>query len=306
MRNHPGTSTVREVLRPVEGLRMAWPVGGTHPQLLSDLTAPATIDLAPGYKMGLTLARPLMPAAGCFGWGDAYSGLVDARLWGAVVVGPLTARPRQGGHPPRVIPLPAGVLLHTGLANPGVNNVLRRYGRVWARMPVPVIVHVAGTTPQEVATCCRRLATVEPVAGIELGVPGGLLPDDVAGLVEAARQETLLPLLVRLPLNEADVWCDLAVECGAQALTVAAPPRGEVWQDGHFVSGRLYGRGVFPQALRALRLVAGRVDVPLIGCGGVHTVAEARALLEAGAVAVQVGSLLWRDPAAVARLAREV
>ena len=116
----------------------------------------ATVDLAPNHKVGLALANPVMPAAGCFGFGTAYARLVEVEVLGAVLVGPITARPRRGAEPPRTLPIRGGVLLHTGLANPGVAAVTRRYTRAWARSPVPVIVHVASTTPEETASCCRR------------------------------------------------------------------------------------------------------------------------------------------------------
>jgi len=196
------------------------------------------------------------------------------------------------------------VLLHTGLANPGVAAVTRRYARSWARFPVPVIVHVAGTNPEETASCCRQLSGAAAVAGVELGLPDTI--DDATAVISAARAATSQPLIVRLPLAWADALCEPAVEAGADALTVAAPPRGTAWHgtSERFVAGRLYGPFVLPLALRALRRVAERVSVPLIGCGGIHSVEDAATFLRAGATAVQVGGALWRDPACVARIAR--
>jgi dihydroorotate dehydrogenase (NAD+) catalytic subunit len=272
-----------------------------------------TIDLAPDHKAGLTLANPVMPAAGCFGFGTEYARLVDVEMLGAVVAGPITAAPRRGAAPPRTLPIPGGVLLHTGLANPGVAAAIRRYARAWARSPVPVIVHVAGTTPDEAASCCRRLSSVEAIAGIELGLPdtaGGSTEladvlDDLTAIIRAARTTASQPLIVQLPLSRADALCEAVVESGADALTVAAPPRGTAWHasSGHFVTGRLYGPFVLPLALRALRRVAEIVPVPLIGCGGIHSAEDGLAFLHAGAVAVQVGGALWRDPACLARIA---
>jgi dihydroorotate dehydrogenase (NAD+) catalytic subunit len=276
----------------------------------------AAVDLAPGHKAGLTLANPVMPTAGCFGFGTEYSRLIEVELLGAVVVGPITAAPRRGAEPPRTLPIPGGVLLHTGLANPGVTAVVRRYARAWARSPVPVIAHVAGTTCNEAAGCCRRLAGVEAISGIELGLPdtadgpaalAGVRADATA-IIRAARAVARQPLIVRLPLAWADALCEVAVEAGADALTVAAPPRGTVWHKpcGRFVTGRLYGPFVRPLALRALRRVAELVSVPLIGCGGIHSAEDARAFFRAGAVAVQVGGAVWHDPACLARIARSL
>ncbi|WP_407941515.1 hypothetical protein [Nocardioides okcheonensis] len=58
-----------------------------------------------------------------------------------------------------------------------------------------------------------------------------------------------------------------------------------------------------PVALRCvLAVVRALPDVPVVACGGVHDVASALTYLDAGAVAVQVGSALLHDPTTVTRL----
>jgi dihydroorotate dehydrogenase (NAD+) catalytic subunit len=267
-----------------------------------------SINLAPDHKSGLTLDNPVMPAAGCFGFGTEYSRLVEVEGLGAIVVGPVTAGPRQGTAPPRTVPVPGGVLLHTGLANPGLGKIVRRYAHAWARSPVPIIVHVAGVSPEEAASCCSRLFGLEAVAGIELGLPDAIASDEAAAIIRAARAVAYQPLIARLPLDSAGSLCEAAVEAGTDALTVAAPPRGTAWHAPceQFISGRLYGPLVLPLALRALRQVAERVSVPLVGCGGVHSAKDARAFLHAGAVAVQVDGAIWRDPGCMAHIAHDL
>ena len=264
------------------------------------------IEIAPDHKVGLTLTNPVMPAAGCFGFGTEYADLVDVGELGAIVVGPVTAGPRRGAAPPRAVPIAGGTLLHTGLANPGIAAVLRNSVRVWSRCPVPVIVHVAGISTEEVASCCRQLTRVEAVSGIELGLADTIDLDDAVAITWAASSASDRPLIVRLPLVGADALRAAVVEAGADALTVAAPPRGVAWDPkaSRFITGRLYGPLVLPQALRALRRVAERVSVPLIGCGGIQDTEDGLAFLRAGAAAVQVDSVLWRDPASLARIAR--
>ncbi len=270
------------------------------------------VDLAPGHKTGLTLANPVMPAAGCFGFGSEYAGLVNVRALGAIVVGPVTARPRRGAEPPRAVPLPLvsggvrGVLIHAGLANPGIAAAVRTHARAWARSPVPVIVHVAGTSPDEAVACCRRLSSVEAVSGIELGLPATADFYEVEAIIHAARDESRPPLIVRLPLASAGTLCEVAVDAGADALTVAAPPRGTMWYSGRFVTGRLYGPFVLPLALHAVRRVAELATVPIIGCGGIHSAEDGAAFLRAGAKAIQVGGALWHDPSSVAHIARSL
>ena len=55
-----------------------------------------------------------------------------------------------------------------------------------------------------------------------------------------------------------------------------------------------------------MSLVAARVEIPIIGMGGVACGRDARDLLDAGATLVAVGTESFRDPAAAGRIAREL
>ncbi len=265
------------------------------------------IELAAQHKTGLRLSNPVMVAAGCYGLGKEYQGLVEVEALGAVVVGPVTMRPRRGATPPRAAPIPSGVLIHSGLENPGLPTVLRRYSRAWSRSPAPIILHLAATTPGETAAAGERLSTVEAVAAVELGLANHVEPGEAATLVAAAAETYGRgPLLVRLPLETAARLAEAVVAAGADVLTVSAPPRGTVFHHGRLVTGRVYGPLVLPLAMRTLRQVAKVVSVPLVGCGGVYSADDALAFLHAGAVAVQVDAALWRDPSRPARIAQGV
>jgi dihydroorotate dehydrogenase (NAD+) catalytic subunit len=265
------------------------------------------IELAPSHKRGLTLSGPVMPATGIMGYGDVYHRLVPLETLGAFVTNPITARARRGAHPPRMLDFPGGLLVHTGLDNPGVRGVIRRHSKRWAHSPVPVIAHVVGTNPHEAAACCERLSGLESLAGVELGLPDYLTVEGALEILTAARTFNTLPLIVKLPLWRAsDMAVSIADRGLADALTVAAPPRGTLPAAGQRITGRLYGPAIFPQALWMLQQVQALIEdrLPLIGCGGIHSVADARALLAAGAVAVQVDSYIWRDPAGFVQLAQ--
>ena len=105
------------------------------------------IELAPHHKFGLVLPSSVMPASGIFGYGDLYRDLVDVSALGAMVTHPVSYRPRHASRGQRVAVHGEHVLIHTGWPNPGLRRVIRRYGRLWSRFPVPVIVHLLATTP---------------------------------------------------------------------------------------------------------------------------------------------------------------
>ena len=60
--------------------------------------------------------------------------------------------------------------------------------------------------------------------------------------------------------------------------------------------GGLSGPAVFPVALRMVREVYRRVNIPVVGMGGIATWEDAAEMLIAGATALQVGTAMLRDP----------
>ncbi|MBN1202936.1 MAG: hypothetical protein JXJ20_13890 [Anaerolineae bacterium] len=267
------------------------------------------IELTHTGKNPLVIENPVMPAAGIFGYdGSAYHDLIDQAKLGAIVTNPVTWKPRHVARGPRVVPLPSGVLVHTGLPNPGLRRVVKTYAKCWARCPVPVIVHVAATTPDDVARCADVLDRCESVAGIELGLHDQASHRDIQLILQAAADNTQLPLLVRLPLFNAVFLAEAAQDAGAGALVVAAPPRGTTRDpdSGQLVGGRLYGPWLMAQTLRAVGQVAQVARVPVIGSGGIHSPDDARDFLEAGAVAVQIDTLAWTQPHMVEVIARNL
>ncbi len=270
------------------------------------------IELVPHHKRGLTLANPVMNASGVLGFADEYRGLIDFARLGAFVTNAITTTPRTPAHPPNAVPLPNGVLIHTGLPNPGVRAAIRRYDREWQRLGPPVIVHLAATTPADVRRGVETLDRADGVSGIELGLRDDISVEETERVIRAARGGP--PLIVRLPTPRAPELCERAAQAGADALTVGAPPRtspsdllpissgdGERQSqgdgNGQQRKGRFYGPDVFPVALKAVEVVAAKnLGLPLIGAGGIFSVENARAMLEAGAAAVQLDAAVWNEP----------
>ena len=283
------------------------------------------IELAPHHKRGLVLAKPVMNASGILGFADEYRGLIDFSRLGAFVTNALTARPRTPAHPPNAIPLPNGVLIHTGLPNPGVRAAIRQYDREWQRLGPPVIVHLAATTPEDVRRSVEPLDLAEGVSGVELGLRDDVSVEEMEHVIRAALGGP--PVVVRLPILRAVELCEAAARAGADALTVGAPlrasasPPGPLSRsqsarpgegeskddgDGQKSKGRFYGPEVFPMALEAVRAVVGAMQaspLPIIGAGGIFSEENARAILSAGAAAVQVDAVVWVDPGVIARMA---
>lgn len=153
------------------------------------------IDLTHGGKSPLTVNNPVLLASGVAGFdGGPYADLLDLSKLGAIVTNPLTWRPRRAAQGPRIVPLPAGALVHTGLPNPGVRRAVKLYRARWARSLAPIIAHVVATTPEDIASCVAELERCEAIAAVELGLHDQASAHDVERVLRSAQAATLLPL----------------------------------------------------------------------------------------------------------------
>jgi dihydroorotate dehydrogenase (NAD+) catalytic subunit len=150
---------------------------------------------------------------------------------------------------------------------------------------------------------------------VETGMIMGADPRETAALVAHVRPLTRKPLIVKLTPNctwPADVAAAAEAE-GADAVSLintlrgmAFHPRrpGVPWLGGG--TGGVSGPAVRAVALAQIAEVRARVEVPIVGMGGVQTGRQARDVLEAGADVVAVGTESFRDPLAGARVAAEL
>lgn len=274
------------------------------------------VDLAPRCSRELRLRNPVMVASGCAGYGLEVAAFLDIQRLGAIVCKGTTLRPRAGNPPPRLVETPAGLLNSIGLQNPGVETVIAEYAPIWAGWEVPVLVNIAGETVEEYGELARRLDEVDGVAGLEVniscpnveagGIAFGQDPRAAAAVARAVRRATTLPVLVKLPPHAGDIVAvaRAVVEEGADALTLINTVRGmamdvearrPVLPRG---VGGLSGPAIRPIALAMVYEVAGAVDVPIIGVGGIATALDALEFFLAGASAVQVGTACFVNPQA--------
>ena len=242
-------------------------------------------------KHDLSFDPPVMNAAGTLGFFPDVHTSVDWSQLGAFVTNPISLSAHTPARGKRFAFFPGGFLLHTGYPNPGLVPALRRYARHWSRSPLPVIVHLLAHSPDEVAKMVQQLEAVEGVGGVEVGVDSNASPELVISLTQAAAGE--LPVIVRLPMERSAELAAGAIQAGALAVSLA-PPRGTLpTAVGELVSGRLYGPAILPMALKTIQELV-KQGIPTIGAGGIYGQEQCKAMLSAGATAVQLDSMLWR------------
>ena len=185
---------------------------------------------------GLELKNPIIPASGCFGFGQEYAKYYDLDLLGSIMIKATTQHPRFGNPTPRVAETPAGMLNAIGLQNPGVDAVLaEKLPWLAQHYPdLPIIANVAGFSNEEYAYVSGKISQAPNVKAIELNIScpnvdhgnAGLLIGQVPELayeaVKAAVAASQVPVYVKLTPSVADITqvAKAAEDAGASGLTM--------------------------------------------------------------------------------------
>lgn len=267
---------------------------------------------------GLDLKNPIIPASGCFGFGQEYAKYYDLDLLGSIMIKATTAEPRFGNPTPRVAETPAGMLNAIGLQNPGVDVVLaEKLPWLAQHYPeLPIIANVAGFSNEEYATVSGKISQAPNVKAIELNIScpnvdhgnNGLLigqvPELAYAAVKAAVEASSVPVYVKLTPSVADITqvAKAAEDAGATGLTMINTLVGMRFdlKTGKPIiangTGGMSGPAVFPVALKLIRQVAQSTKLPIIGMGGVDSAEAAIEMMIAGASAIGVGTANFTDP----------
>ncbi|MDO8567980.1 MAG: dihydroorotate dehydrogenase [Dehalococcoidales bacterium] len=275
-----------------------------------------SVELAPHNKKGLRLANPVITASGTFGYGTEYTGIFDIQKLGAIICKGTTLKPREGNPQPRLAETTCGLLNSIGLQNIGVEALIAEKAPVWAGWRVPVIVNIAGESIDDYARLAEKLDGVAGVSGLEVNIscPNvkegclefGINPASAARVTAAVKANTSLPVVVKLTPNTGDIaGVAMAVaEAGADAVTVINTLKGlaiDVKKRRPVlgnITGGLSGPAIKPVALRMVYEVSRAIKIPVIGCGGITSGADAIEFIMAGAAAVQVGTANFTNPRA--------
>ncbi|WP_449454375.1 dihydroorotate dehydrogenase [Streptococcus suis] len=277
---------------------------------------------------GLDLKNPIIPASGCFGFGQEYADYYDLNQLGSIMIKATTRHPRYGNATPRVAETPAGMLNAIGLQNPGVDVVLsEKLPWLEEHFPdLPIIANVAGFSNEEYAYVSGKISKAPNVKAIDLNIScpnvdhgnNGLLIGQVPELayqaVKAAVEASSVPVYVKLTPSVADITllAKAAEDAGATGLTMIntlvgmrfnLKTRHPILANG---TGGMSGPAVFPVALKLIRQVAQVTDLPIIGMGGVDTADKAIEMMVAGASAVGVGTANFTDPFACPKIIQDL
>ncbi len=277
---------------------------------------------------GLTFRNPVGIAAGF----DKNADHIDALTslgFGFVEVGSVTARPSLGNPRPRLFRLPKdGALINRmGLNNRGAEAAAEKLQTV--ERCVPIFVNIAkshapglegAAAIEDYVQSVTLMTPVADVIVLNISCPNsgdGRTFEDPEALTQLmaavgkVRDETPLLVKVSPDLDPAllDQVIDIAVEHGVDGFTATNTTvnRDNLSATSERLksigAGGLSGAPLHQRALDTVRRIRARVDLPIVGVGGIRGPEEARAFLQAGANLVQLYTgFVYGGPTIVRRI----
>ncbi|HEX6933765.1 MAG TPA: dihydroorotate dehydrogenase [Streptosporangiaceae bacterium] len=273
------------------------------------------------------LPNPILTASGCASSGRELAQFVDVSKIGAVVTKSVMLAPRAGRPTPRMAETSSGMLNSIGLQGPGIDAFLQRDLPWLMSRGARTVVSIAGGTVEEYAELAARLSDAAGVTAIEVNIScpnvehrGQVFacdPADAGAVLAAVRSRARydIPVFAKLSPDVTDIVsiARACVSAGADGLSMINTLLGMVIDTDTMrpalagMTGGLSGPAIRPIAVRCIWQVREALpDVPIIGMGGVMTGTDALELMLAGASMISVGTAIFHDPSACARILREL
>lgn len=260
----------------------------------------------------LSLDYPGMLASGVLGYSAESMQRVIEGGAGAVVTKSVGVQPREGYANPTVVQVKNGLINAMGLPNPGITAYVKEIKHTKTLIPQPLIVSVFGYSAEDYANVAKKAADAGADA-LELNVSCphvkqtgseiGQNPNLLAEVVKAVKAAVKVPVFVKLSPNVTDIvsLASAAVNAGADALTTVNTLRAIAIDIEttrpilHNIKGGLSGPAIKNVALRCVYDIREKLEVPIIGCGGISNWQDAVEFFLAGANAVQIGTAIAFD-----------
>lgn len=263
---------------------------------------------------GLTLKNPIMPASGCFAFGQEFSRFYDLNELGAIMIKAATEEKRFGNPTPRVAETASGMINAIGLQNPGVDHIIAHELKWLEQFNTPIIANVAGTKEEDYVEVARKISQSPNVCALELniscpnvkegGIQFGTDPYTASELTRKVKAVSKVPVYVKLSPNVTNI-VDMALAIAEHAdgitmintlvgLRINEKTGAPIIAN---VIGGLSGPAVKPVAMRMVYEVRKALpDFPIIAMGGVVDAQDVIDYISVGADAVAVGTANFQDP----------
>ncbi len=265
--------------------------------------------------LGIELDNPVIPASGTFGFGYEFAELYDINCLGSFSFKGTTLEGRFGNPTPRIAECPQGMINSVGLQNPGVHKVIaEELPKLKEVFDKKVIANVGGFAIEEYQECARLLDAEEQVGILEIniscpnlhagGVNFGTDAKNAAAVIEAVKKVTTKPVMAKLTPNVTDITeialaCESAGADGISMINTLLGMRIDLKTKKPVIANKMggfSGPAIMPVALRMVYQVYEKVNVPIVGMGGISKAEDVIEMMLAGATAVQVGAANLVNP----------
>lgn len=253
------------------------------------------------------LRNPTMLASGILGISQSIFERLYHENIGAIVTKSISVKPMKGYPNPTVIPIGGGSYLNAvGLSNPGVDAFSRELSN---NKIIPIFISLVGSSEKEFSKMVKAFDALN-ILGYEInlscphvskmGMEVGDDPEAVNKIVKTVRMNTNKPISVKVGVGSIDVveLARVAVDAGADIITAINTLRAmsiDIETMMPILSNRiggLSGNAIKPIGIRCVYEISKKLEVPVIGCGGVSSWKDVVEYMIAGASAVQIGSVL--------------
>jgi len=269
-------------------------------------------------KIGdVELANPVMPGSGTFS--EVMEPVIDFNRLGAIVTKTITPDVREGNPQPRVTEYKDAMLASIGIPSKGPDHYVNEMVPYYRQFTSPLIASVQADTVEAFGALVAKIS-VPGITAIEANISCPNLDEDGRAFamecapteraIRRMKDSTDLPIWAKLTPNVGDIAevARAAEAGGADALVVANALLGMAIDATTFrpklgnLMGGLTGPATKPVILRMTYQCARAVTIPIVGCGGIATVADAVEYMLAGATAVQVGTANFIHPDSMIRI----
>lgn len=264
---------------------------------------------------GIELDNPVIPASGTFGFGYEFAEIYDINMLGTFSFKGTTKEPRFGNPTPRIAECPSGMINSVGLQNPGVEKVIgEELPKLAKYFNKPVMANVSGFSVDDYVYTCEKLDKIDQVGWLEVnvscpnvhggGMSFGVNAKSASEVTKAVKAVTTKPVFIKLSPNVTDIT-EIAVACeeagadGISMINTLLGMRIDLKTKKPVIANKMggfSGHAILPVALRMVYQVYEKVNIPIIGMGGVSSAEDVIEMMLAGATAVQVGAANLVNP----------
>ncbi len=262
---------------------------------------------------GIEFKNPVIAASGTFGFGQEYNDFYDVGKLGGICTKGLTLNPKEGNEGVRSYETSLGMLNSVGLQNIGVEEFITSELPKMKKLNTNIIANLGGGSIEDYERAVEILNSSD-IDMIELNIScpnvkeGGMafgIKSEVAyDVVSRIKKISKKKIMVKLSPNAEDI-VDMAYNCcmaGADSLSLINTLKGmaidikskkPVFNN---IFAGLSGPAVKPIALRMVYEVSSKVNIPVVGIGGIASTEDALEFIMAGATAVQIGTANFYNP----------